>query len=157
VSARGEIARLVDQYERAYAGEAWHGMPVRELLSDVDARLAAAHPIAGGHSIWELVAHITWWLDAAKRRVAGETVESAHDEDWPATPSPTAAAWAAARAALQSSHDRLVAAIGRLEPKDLDRPVPGHPYSVYVLLHGVLQHTLYHGGQIGLLRRAGRG
>jgi uncharacterized damage-inducible protein DinB len=27
------------------------------------------------------------------------------------------------------------------------------PYNIYVLLHGVLQHTLYHAGQIAMLRR----
>ena len=151
-----EIARLLDQLERAYAGDAWHGMPVRELLDDVDAGLAAAHPIAGGHSIWELVTHITYWLDAAARRLGGETVDPLHDEDWPAPPQPTAAAWRQALTALQASQDRLLAAVRRLEEKDLDGPVPGHAYTKYVLLHGVLQHTLYHAGQIGLLKRAAR-
>ena len=63
-----EITRLLDQFEPAYAGDAWHGTPVRALLDDVDAGLAAAHPVPGAHSNWELV------------------------EDWPATPSPTGAA-----------------------------------------------------------------
>ena len=156
LTADSEIARLVDQFDRAYAGDAWHGMPVRDLLDDVDATLAAARPVVGAHTIWELVAHITYWLDAAERRVGGEAVDPVHDEDWPAMPASTKAAWTATRAALASSHDRLVAAIRRLRPEDLAGPVPGHPYSVYVLLHGVLQHTLYHAGQIGLLRGAAR-
>lgn len=151
-----EITRLLDQFARAYAGDAWHGTPVRGLLDDVDARLAAAHPVAGAHSIWELVAHVTYWLDAAGRRLAGEVVDPQDDEDWPPAPAPSAGAWTAARAALEASHDRLLAAIRRLGPDDLEGPVPGQTYSVYVLLHGVLQHTLYHAGQIGLLRRAGR-
>ena len=149
-----EIERLVDQLERAYAGDAWHGMPVRELLDGVNAQLAAAHPIAGGHSIWELVTHIAYWLDAAARRLGGEAVDPLHDEDWPATPQPTPAAWKAALAALQASHERLLAAVRRLEERDLDGPVPGRDYTKYVLIHGVLQHTLYHAGQIGLLKRA---
>jgi uncharacterized damage-inducible protein DinB len=151
-----EIARLLDQFERAFAGDAWLGMPVNELLGDVDAGLAALHPIAGGHSIWELVTHITYWLDAAARRLGGETVDPLHDEDWPATPQPTAGAWKQALTALQTSQDRLLVAVRRLEEKDLDGPVPGHAYTKYVLLHGVLQHTLYHAGQIGLLKRAAR-
>jgi uncharacterized damage-inducible protein DinB len=151
-----EISRLIDQLERAYAGDAWLGMPVRELLHGVEAGAAAAHPIPGAHSIWELVTHITYWLDAAARRVGGDAVDPLHDEDWPATPPPTPAAWAGALAALQSSHERLLAAVRRLDDPDLDGPVPGHAYTRYVLLHGVLQHTLYHAGQIGLLKRAAR-
>jgi uncharacterized damage-inducible protein DinB len=149
-----EVIRLLDQLDRAYAGDAWVGMSVREMLDVVDAAQAAAHPVAGAHSIWELVTHISWWLDAAARRVGGEAVEAVNDEDWPATPAPTAAAWTAALRSLQASHERLTAAVRRLGDKDLDGPVPGRNYTKYVLLHGVLQHTLYHAGQVGLLKRA---
>src|ERR1041384_7534740 len=31
--------------------------------------------------------------------------------------------------------------------------VPGTPYNVYFLLHGVIQHDLYHAGQIALLKK----
>ena len=151
-----EITRLLDQFARAYEGDAWVGTPVRALVDDVDARLAAAHPVAGAHSIWDLVAHITYWLDAAARRLAGQVVDPQDDEDWPPNPPPSDTAWVATLAAFQASHDRLLAAIRRLGPEDLDGAVPGKTYSVYVLLHGVLQHTLYHAGQIGLLRRAAR-
>jgi uncharacterized damage-inducible protein DinB len=150
----GEIVRLLDQFDRAYAGDAWVGTSLREMLGSVDATQAAAHPVAGAHSIWELVTHIGWWLDAVARRIGGEAVEAANDEDWPATPAPTAAAWTAALKGLQASHERLTAAVRRLGDKDLDGPVPGRDYPKYVLLHGVLQHTLYHAGQIGLLKRA---
>jgi uncharacterized damage-inducible protein DinB len=149
-----EIARMRDQLERAYDGEAWHGMPIQELLHGVTFRTAAARPIAGGHTIWELVAHITYWLDAAARRLGGEAVDPVNDADWPAMPAPSAAAWKAALAALEAGHRRLLAAVGALGDADLDGPVPGHDYTRYVLVHGVLQHTLYHAGQIALLKRA---
>jgi uncharacterized damage-inducible protein DinB len=151
-----EIARLVDQFERVYAGDAWHGDPLRTVLADVEASLAATHPVPGVHSIWELADHIAWWLDAATRRLGGEVVEALHDEDWPPTPKPSGAAWAAALADLQAAHDRLLAAIRRLGEEDLEGPVPGKDYTKYILLHGLLQHTLYHMGQIGLLKRAAR-
>jgi len=32
--------------------------------------------------------------------------------------------------------------------------VPGLDYSVSNLLHGVIEHATYHGGQIALLKRA---
>jgi uncharacterized damage-inducible protein DinB len=152
--AAGEVARLIDQFERACAGDAWHGTPVRTMLDDVDAGLASARPIAGAHTIWELLAHITWWLEAATRRLDGEVVEATHDEDWPPSPPTSSARWTAARSALGAAHERLIAAVGRLKDEDLERPTPGKDYTKYVLLHGVLQHTLYHAGQIGLLKRA---
>jgi uncharacterized damage-inducible protein DinB len=153
---RREVTRLLDQLERAYAGDAWHGTPVRAMLEDVDAQLASARPVAGAHTIWELVDHIAWWLDAATRRLGGEAVQPTGGEDWPASPAPTFAAWATTLDALTGAHERLGAAVGRLADEDLDGPVPGKSYTKYVLVHGVLQHELYHAGQIGLLKRAAR-
>ncbi len=40
-------------------------------------------------------------------------------------------------------------------PEDhLGEIVPNKPYSVYVMLHGAVQHELYHAGQIALLKKA---
>lgn len=47
-----EIRRIEDQLKRAFEKHAWHGPSVREVLSGVTARRAAAQPIANGHSIW---------------------------------------------------------------------------------------------------------
>ena len=46
---------LADQIRRAFRGESWHGPSVLEVLAGVSAEDAAAHPIAGAHSIWEIV------------------------------------------------------------------------------------------------------
>ena len=35
----------------------------------------------------------------------------------------------------------------------LDALVPGYDYSYYVMLHGAVQHTLYHAGQIAILKK----
>ena len=53
---------IADQISRAFRGESWHGPSVREVLAGVSAEDAAAHPIAGAHSIWEIVLHLTGWI-----------------------------------------------------------------------------------------------
>ena len=53
-----ELRRLEEQLERTLEGGAWHGPSVLEVLEGVTAAQAAAHPIAGAHSIWELVLHL---------------------------------------------------------------------------------------------------
>src|SRR5947208_2777055 len=50
--------RLLDQLNRAYGGEAWHGPALRNLLDGVSEAQAKARPIRDGHSILELVVHI---------------------------------------------------------------------------------------------------
>ncbi len=148
-----EIERLQDQLRRGYEGEAWHGPALRELLADVDAETAAARPIADAHTIWELVLHITAWQDAARRRLEGEPARLSDEEDWPPVLDVGDEAWSDTLAAMEVTHRRLTEAVGGLAESDLNDQVNEQEYSAYELLHGVVQHDLYHAGQIALLKK----
>jgi uncharacterized damage-inducible protein DinB len=148
-----EIERLQDQIRRSYEGEAWHGPPLRELIGDVDAATAAARPIADAHTIWELVLHITAWQDAARRRLEGDPAHLTDEEDWPPVLEVGDEAWSDTLAALDVTHRRLTEAVGGLTQAGLYERVIEQEHSVYELLHGVVQHDLYHAGQIALLKK----
>ena len=59
--------------------------------------------------------------------------------------------------ARSSSWTRAIALLAadarELDDARLDAIVPGLDYSVAVLLHGVVEHGTYHGGQIALLKK----
>src|SRR5512135_2275808 len=88
-----EINRLEEQLRRALEGEAWHGPSVFELLAGLSAAQAASHPIAGAHSIWELVLHITSDYVLVLRRLAGDGHQLTEAEAWPACPPSTEKNW----------------------------------------------------------------
>jgi uncharacterized damage-inducible protein DinB len=152
-----ECDRIADQLFRMVEGDAWHGPSVRALIADVSPDVAASHPIAGAHSIWELVHHMTAWAVIARRRLGGEIVDPSPAEDWPAVDLTTPAAWTTATQALERSHADLRRAVLALGDSHLEDRTPGKPHSLYVLLHGVVQHTGYHAGQVAILKRAAAG
>jgi uncharacterized damage-inducible protein DinB len=152
--AMSELARIADQLERAFRGEAWHGPAVMELLAGVTADQAAAHPINHAHSIWEIVLHITAWKQVVARRVRGEAVELQHHEDWPKVARFSEETWAAAVRNLTDAHQAVQAALSSINDARLHQRVPGKDYDLYFMLHGLPQHDLYHAGQIALLKRA---
>lgn len=149
-----EIERIIDQLRRAYDGDAWHGSPLRAILADVSAKTAAAKPIRDAHSIREIVRHITFWHDGVRRRIGGEPVAVGEAEQWPDAIDADGAGWPRDLADLERAHLALLETLGRLGEQDLERPVPGQSYNFYILLHGLVQHNLYHAGQIALLKRA---
>ena len=150
-----EVARIQDQLRRALDGDAWHGPALGELLRDVTAERAAARPLPGGHTIWEIVLHIATWEDVVQRRAEGEAVASVPDAvDWPLPAGGDGAAWDETRRRLADVHRRLLDTIGGLDDARLEDRVPGKDQTLYVMLHGVVQHDLYHAGQIALLKRA---
>jgi uncharacterized damage-inducible protein DinB len=120
----------------------------------VSAEKAAARPIPGAHSIWEIALHIAAWENAARRRILGEPAQLTDEENFPPIVETDEAAWAATQAALEEGNRRLRDEISRLPESRLSEPVSEGMSSVYVTLHGVVQHTLYHAGQIALLRKA---
>jgi len=155
-----EMERIADQLRRAQEKDAWHGPAVKELLSDVSAGRAAARPLAGAHTIWELVLHIAADQNAVAERLGGEgrspwrALQLSPEEDFPAVNDTSEAAWKKAREALDQSTRRLLEVIGGLADDALEKTVPGKDYSAYVMLHGAVQHALYHAGQIAILKKA---
>ena len=149
-----ELERIQDQLKRAFEGGAWHGPSVLEVLKDVTASQATARPLPGAHNIWDLVLHIAAWEDACRRRLEGDRAELSDSEDWRAITDTDEAAWERVKALLIDGHRRLGAAIASTDESRLNEPIlPGMP-SVYVTLHGVIQHDLYHAGQIAILKKA---
>jgi uncharacterized damage-inducible protein DinB len=154
-----EIERIVDELQREHSGEPWHGSPLRQILKGVNAAHAAAQPIAGGHSIWELVLHITAWKNEVRRRLSGAAASDPDEGDWPPVGETSDARWRQALAALERAHTELVAAIRQVPEAQLSkatndpRAPGGTGVSYYVLLHGIVQHDAYHSGQIAMLKK----
>ena len=151
-----EIERILDQLKRAYEGNAWHGPSVLETLAGITAAQAHARPLANAHSIWELVQHIAVWEDVGRRRLSGDRAPIAisSPEDWPPPEDTSEAAWERAKASLNRGHQALIEAIALTPETRLDEPIFEGMSTVYVTLHGVIQHDLYHAGQIAMLKKA---
>ena len=151
-----ETARLADQIRRGFEGEAWHGDALLELLADVDAKTAAAHPIKNAHSIWELVLHIAAWDDAVLRRTGGTAVTLSDQQNFPPVNDTSDAAWKKAIEAVKQTHDRLVKAVAAFPDSRLQEQVPDKKekyYDFFYMFAGIVQHELYHAGQIALLKK----
>ena len=151
-----ETARLADQIRRAFEGEAWHGDSILQLLDGVGAATAAAHPIKNTHSIWELLLHIAAWDGAVIRRIAGSAVELTDEENFPAVKDTGEAAWQRTLASVKNTHNDLVKAVAAFPDSRLQDPVPGKSedyHDFYYLFSGIVQHELYHAGQIAVLKK----
>lgn len=144
------IERILDQLNRAWGGPSWTGVDIRPLLDDVTDAQARAHPLPNVHSIIELVCHMTATMDLVTYRLAGNPKELTSEEDWRDV---TQLPWADAVEEMENAESRLSDAVARLSVDDLDRIVAGRDYTTYVMVHGVIQHNLYHAGQIAILKK----
>jgi uncharacterized damage-inducible protein DinB len=150
----GEVRRITDQVRRAFEGQAWHGPSLMEILAGVTAEQAAAKSLPAAHSIWEIVLHIAFWEEVSRRRVEGDEAKVEDGEGLFTVTDTSAEAWQAALERLRQSNTALRETIAKLDDEKLREKAAGQEYSIYFLLHGVIQHDLYHAGQIALLKKA---
>jgi uncharacterized damage-inducible protein DinB len=148
-----EVQRLNDQLHRALYGEAWHGPSVMELLEGVSADQAVAKPLESAHSIRELVLHITAWKRSVYERLTGEPGEVLDEEDFPIIADSSKAAWQETISMLKEVHRKLEEEVLMLSDVGLGQNLAGRDYTPYFLVHGVIQHDLYHAGQIAVLKK----
>lgn len=147
--------RLAKHIERTMTGPMWHGPALANVLDGVTHEHAAARPIPNAHSVWEIVQHVTAWAEIARDRLKGQrTGDPPPEEDWPTVGPIAPDAWQAAIERLGASHRLLADDVCQLTDAALDASVTGLEYTVSVLLHGIVEHGAYHGGQIALLQKA---
>ena len=150
-----EIARITYLLEQTYSGNPWHGSSISHTLENVAASQATARPIPHCHTIAELVRHVTAWRTFALEKLRGNAGYdmATPEQDWPPVGAINATGWQQILAELSASQGQLLETLSLIKDEKLLETVPGREYNFYFLLHGVIQHDLYHLGQIVLLRK----
>jgi uncharacterized damage-inducible protein DinB len=158
---KSDFDALREDLHKVFDGDPWHGSSITAVLQGVDAKTAALRSIPHGHTIWEIVLHMTGWTREVTSRIYGGSPKSP-PEDWPTANSGGGeAAWRAAQQDLAAAQKELERTVEALNPDDLLRwigdqrdPALGAGVTVGTLIRGLLQHHTYHEGQIALLKRA---
>jgi len=143
-----EINKISDLIDKTFNGPAWHGPSVMEALHDISPK-TALNKIGESHSIIELVQHMTTWRNFTAKRLTGDHKYEVTDED----NFPKGTDWTNAIASLKQSQVNLAIALKNFPEDKLSSIVPTRKYDFYALLHGIIQHDIYHTGQIILLKK----
>lgn len=113
---------LLALWDESWTEGTWFGSWSRALAGLTPAQ-AAWRPQPNAHSIWQLVAHVTFWREISLATLAGEPRPSAEDiarRNFPEPAATTDAAWSATRSALEASQRAIHDAIANgSEPQRL--------------------------------------
>lgn len=147
---------LADKLRRVYAGDAWHGANTTAILDGITAEMAMQRPLPKMHTIAELVAHLITWREFGVRVLSGDVdyrVEVNSDVDWPTFTELSDEAWQVMRTKLDDTQERMVHLLETMTDEELDAPAGWRPFSFRVIAEGVIDHDIYHGGQIALIKK----
>lgn len=147
MAAISDIQKITKLLERSFDQQPWYGPSVMDTLKGISAE-AANNRLPNSHSIIEIVLHMTAWRTFVTQQLKGNPIELSDQENFP---NPTV--WEEALAGLNKSQTELLDALKAFPEERLNDKVPLREYRFHFMLNGIVQHDVYHTGQIALLKK----
>lgn len=144
------------QFEEIYNGDNWLGDPILAVLTGLPEQIAFPKPQGGRHSIAEIAKHMMIWKYFLVCRLSGDNTYEVDQEasfDLSQYGAEPAKVYTSVLSDLDDCHRRLITLLGNAPDDVLEKPVSGRKYNMGYLINGVLQHDIYHLGQLILLKK----
>lgn len=151
------ISHIIEQLEHIHAGKLWIGPNLSRKLAVVNDDNAFIRPMAEMHSVAEIISHLTAWQYDAILKIedgSGE-LKDGDPENWLPNKELRKSGWDHLWKDYLKSLDEFVRILKCKEDAFLTEQyfdVDFNDYYSYSFaINGILQHTIYHLGQIGLI------
>src|SRR5438105_4413575 len=150
-----EISLIVEQFKDVYEGDPWYGRSVVALLTEVNEQTAFEKP-NGQHSIVEILWHMVNWREFTISRLKKDDSKDVHSfeqTDWVELDHSDRSIWLKGIYRLQQTQNELMETLKQNDDDLLEKTVAGRQYFFRKLLYGILQHDIYHIGQIAYINK----
>lgn len=150
-----EISIIVDQLRDTYEGDPWFGRPVKQILAEIDESIAFERPY-GQHSILDLLWHMITWREFTVDRIQHSPqmqLDYFEINDWRQLDHEDKTLWQQGLERLQETQDQLLKLLETCTDDLLEQTVRDRTYNFRKLLYGIVQHDIYHLGQIAYVKK----
>jgi uncharacterized damage-inducible protein DinB len=150
-----EIQTILQNLDKVLNKHPWYGKAVYNLLEEVDETKVYIKPNNNSHSLTDLLYHMLTWAEFIQNRIEKEQIKdmAAFEEmDWRQI-DPAIHTWQKGLTALKTSHNKIIDLLQSKEDAFLDEKVDYRKYDFRYLLNGLIQHNIYHLGQIAYVNK----
>ncbi|HEX3384397.1 MAG TPA: DinB family protein [Mucilaginibacter sp.] len=152
--------KLQQKLQNVLSGDPWYGNNVYSIIEQVGFEAAFEKPPGAAHTIAGIVLHMLSWTEEVLDRLNGKAPSLPLSGDWPDTGLPDEEKWQNYVNDLKLVNVNLSAAIGNFPEEQWNEqvrggrePSLGTGVTYKGLISGVIQHYIYHAGQIAILNR----
>ena len=150
-----KVLILIRKLSDVFEGETWYGDSVMRKLENIGYQKVSESCVAGSNTIARIVAHmISWKKFTLEKLRENEQFDIIIDSetDWPEVEIHTYEEWENLKRDLVAVQSEIYEFLkNRSSESFLEREVPGRDYNFEYLLNGIMQHDIYHIGQISLI------
>ncbi len=146
----GQIAKHLRE---VYFGDNWTSVDLKDTLADVTWEEAATK-VSGLNSIAALVFHINYYVAPVSKVLNGEALIASDKSSFDLAPITSEEEWQQLINKVFAGAEALAQQIEKLPEEKLFEDFTNAKYGNYYRnLHGIIEHTYYHLGQILLLKK----
>ncbi len=148
------LVEIKTQFERIFDGDPWYGLSLMAILRKVNPE-GLNQKAASGHSLGQIWEHLLAWRSIVIKRMQGDmesqlVVDS--EEDWKPEPVFSEADYSRLLAETAASQAEILRLLSIISEEQMDAQLPNRNFALREMVEGLIQHDLYHIGQIALLK-----
>jgi len=151
---------LTARFTQILTGDPWYGSNVYDILAQTSFEAAYEKPPGAIHNIAEIVLHMVAWTEEVMDRMNGMSAGVPTSSDWPETGRPDEQKWKNYVNDLKLVNVNLISVIQKfpteqwndLTNDERNREL-GTGVTYEALIEGLIQHHIYHSGQVAILNR----
>ncbi|TAL45221.1 MAG: DinB family protein [Chitinophagaceae bacterium] len=150
-----ETQSIIKNLENTLSGQPWFGRAVYEILEEVNEAEVNKKPGSKGHSMIELLYHMLTWAEFTLSRlekIPELNLVEFEKMDWREI-DPTVHGWEKGIEQLKKTHEQIVSILQKKDDAFLKEIVEEREYNFRFLLNGLIQHNIYHLGQIAYVKK----
>jgi uncharacterized damage-inducible protein DinB len=148
-----ESKRVSNLYQSIYNGNPWLEVTLAHTLENVTAEQAYRKINPNLNTIWEIVNHLIQWRRNILRRMQGETVTTPDHNYFVPILDSSEASWEQSLQSLGKSQELWDAFFEDFDDQDFEKIYVNNGHTYYEHIHGIIQHDVYHLGQIVILKK----
>lgn len=148
------IEKMIRELSEAFEGEPWYGQSVMRKLENVPYKIGYKTCIPNSHNVAQIIGHLIAWKTFVLEKIKANedfSIEIDSNMDWPILEVRTRKEWEGLKSKLVMVQSQIYECLEKKKDNFLDQQVKGMNYTFEYLLRGLIQHDIYHLGQIGLI------
>lgn len=146
---------IIRNLENILNGQPWFGRAVYPIMEEVEESKIHIHPGDDQHSLAELLFHmITWSTFCLKHmeKAPDQEILNVETEDW-RTIDQKIHTWKKGLDQFKSINQKIIAILETKDDSFLKEIVPGREFNFRFMLNGLIQHHIYHLGQVAYVNK----
>lgn len=145
------IKDIIRQLNEIQDGSLWFDQCFKEKIDNLPDAEALSRPIPQIHSVAEHISHILEWRKECLLRFNRQRTDLMNSpDDWKDNIALSKIGWANLKQLFYESTVALINAVKNEDDSYLETKFLDTDYNFHYLIEGIIQHDLYHLGQIGI-------